>query len=149
MKPALRIVQLLDLPASVEALRIAAMGEGYGFVDKLVAEWRSGINRFDRPGEIFLGAFQSDDPVAVGGLNRDPYAKQDGVARLRHVYVARAFRHCGVGTALVRRLLDEATGRFQSVRLRTATPESAGFYVRLGFAPVQEEAATHIRVLQR
>jgi hypothetical protein len=41
-------------------------------------------------------------------------------------------------------LLGRAKGVFHSVRLRTATQEAADFYVRLGFRPVQEEAATHI-----
>jgi GNAT superfamily N-acetyltransferase len=139
-----RIVPLLDLPSGIEELRTEAAGEGFRFVDKLVTEWRSGVNIFTRPGEVMLGAFQAVKLVAVGGLNRDPYADQDGIGRLRHLYVSKSGRRSGVGSVLVRQLLDRAANVFHLVRLRTETPDAADFYVRFGFHPVQDEVATHV-----
>jgi GNAT superfamily N-acetyltransferase len=142
-------VQLFDLPSGIEELRAEAAGEGFRFVDKLVAEWPSGTNRFAQPGEVFLGAFRAADLIAVGGLNRDPYTDKTGIGRLRHLYVRRSDRGSGVGRALVRQLLDHAEGVFHTVRLRTATREAAAIYVRLGFIPVHDETATHIILLQQ
>ena len=148
MGPAFRIAPLLDLPVGIEMLRAEAAEEGFRFLDKLVTEWHSAENGFAKPGEVFLGAFQADGLVAVGGLNRDPYADKDGVGRLRHLYVTKSARRSGVGAALVRQLLDRAAGSFHVVRLRTATREAAEFYVRLGFSPVDDQAATHARFLR-
>ncbi len=139
-----RIVPLLDLPAGVEALRAEAAADGFRFLDRLVADWRSGANAFDRPGEVLLGAFRADDLIALGGLNRDPYASEDGIGRLRHVYVGRSVRRAGVGSTLVRRLLDHARGTFRLVRLRADAEAAASFYVSLGFTPVQDVAGTHV-----
>lgn len=138
------LAPLLNLPPGIEELRIEARAEGFRFVDKLVAEWHAGQNRFAEPGEVLLGAFQASRLVAVGGLSRDPYADQPEIGRLRHLYVERAARRSGVGSALVWQLLDRAEGVFQSVRLRTATQEAADFYVRVGFRPVRDRAATHV-----
>lgn len=139
-----QLAPLLDLPPDIEDLRAEARAEGFRFVDKLVAEWNAGRNRFAEPGEVLLGAFQASRLVAVGGLNRDPYADRLDIGRLRHLYVRRAARRSGVGSALVCQLLDRAKDGFQSVRLRTDTQEADDFYVRLGFRPVRDEAATHI-----
>ena len=143
------ILPLLDLPAGIEKMRAEAAREGFRFVDKLIAEWRSGTNRFTRSGEVFLGAFQATELVAVGGLNRDPYADQAGIGRLRHLYVKKSARRSGLGTTLVLRLLGHAEGTFHSVRLKTDTSEAADFYVSLGFWPVQDRTATHVWWFQR
>ena len=144
MSTPIQLAPLFDMPPGIEALRVEARAESYRFMDKLVAEWYSGKNRFAEPGEVLVGAFQASRLVAVGGLNRDPYADRHGIGRLRHLFVERAARRAGVGSALVRQLLDHAGGVFQSVRLRTATQEAADFYVHLGFHPVREEATTHV-----
>lgn len=149
MNLALRIVPLLDLPSGIEDLRVEAAVEGFSFVDRLVVEWQAGRNRFLQRGEVFLGAFRAAELVAVGGINRDPYADQDGIGRLRHLYVRRSARHTGAGSALVRQLLDKADGAFHLVRLRTETQEAADFYVSLGFQAVHDKTATHVRVLRK
>jgi GNAT superfamily N-acetyltransferase len=148
MSLTLRIEPLLDLPDGLDGLRAEAAADGFRFVDKLVAEWRSGTNRFAKPGEVFLGAFRAADLIAVGGLNRDSYTEQDGIARLRHLYVRKSSRRSGVGAALVRKLLGHAEGVFHAVRLRTETREAADFYVTLGFRSVQEAAASHVILLR-
>jgi GNAT superfamily N-acetyltransferase len=145
MNAAFRIWSLRDLPSGIDALRAEAAAEGFRFMDTLVIEWRSGANRFARPGEALLGAFQAAELIAIGGLNRDPYPGQEGIGRLRHIYVRRSARRSGVGSALVHQLLRRGDGVFRSIRLRTETREAADFYIRLGFQAVQDESATHVR----
>jgi GNAT superfamily N-acetyltransferase len=134
---------LTDLGSELEPLITEAEGDGHRFVRRLLAEWESGTNRFDGAGELLLGAFVGDRLVGVGGLNRDPYADEDGIGRLRHVYILSAAHRLGVGSSLVRRMLFEASTTFRIVRLRTTTAEAAAFYRHLGFEDVKEDAATH------
>jgi len=148
MGPPLRIAPFLDLPVAIEELRTEAAREGFRFVDKLVVEWGSGTNRFARTGEVFLVAFRATNLIAVGGINRDPYTDQDGIGRLRHLYIRKSDRRSGVGSALVQQLLEHAKDVFHSVRLRTETREAADFYISLGFHAVQDEAATHVKSLR-
>ena len=54
--------------AGFDALASEAAAEGHRFVARLAAEWRSGTNRFNGPGEALCGAFQAGALVAVGGL---------------------------------------------------------------------------------
>jgi len=125
-------------------LRAEAADEGFRFVDRLVFDWFSGANRFDRPDEMFIAAFVESRLIGFCGLNRDPYAERYGVGRLRHLYVGHGARRLGVGTRLVQFVLNEAKAKFHVVRLRTQSREAASFYLRLGFEPVQDEMASHI-----
>src|SRR5687768_15110823 len=97
----LTIGSLLPPPwRALQPLIEESRGEGFRFLVRLRSEFRDGSNRFDAPGEVLLGGFQGAELVAVGGLNRDPYAPEPRVGRLRHLYVRRAFRGKGVGRAL-------------------------------------------------
>ncbi len=113
----------------------------------MAAEWRSGANRFDKPGEAFCGVFRDGALVAVGGLNADPYLPDPGVGRLRHVYVRPAWRRASLGAAITRHLLPLAVPRFRRVRLRIGDPGAARLYERCGFERVAEPDATHALVL--
>ncbi|WP_414650179.1 GNAT family N-acetyltransferase [Dyella sp.] len=130
-----------------DALLQEAGDQGFPFLDRLHTEWLDGTNRFDRPGEALLGVYEDGVLVGVGGINRDPYAQTDDIGRLRHVYILRRARRRGAATVLVERLLADARGRFLVVRLRTDTLEAARFYSTIGFVPVTEESATHVRRL--
>ncbi|WP_167350101.1 GNAT family N-acetyltransferase [Methylobacterium platani] len=135
---------LAALRPAAEPIRAEASSQGIAFVRRLFEGWASGANRFDQPGEIFLGLWQQDRLVGFGGLNRDPYTAEDDIGRLRHVYVLRSHRRRGLGALLVRYLLREAEGHFRIVRLRAASPDAAAFYRRLGFAECADPAATHV-----
>jgi GNAT superfamily N-acetyltransferase len=136
------------LHPGMELLRTEAINEGFLFVDRLVRDWTSGSNRFDLPGEQLLGAFAGETLIGVCGINRDPTIDQDGIGRLRHLYVRECARHRGVASALVQRLLDEASNTFRIVRLRTTTREAAAFYLRHGFVPLQDQTAPHVKALR-
>lgn len=108
----------------------------------------SGTNRFDRPGEALLGAWADGRLVGVCGLNVDPYAGQDGVGRVRHLYVLSACRGLGVGRRLTAEVVALARGRFDTLRLRTSNPAAARLYEALGFRPCVDVAnATHVMAL--
>ena len=117
-------------------------GDG-GFLERLRDEWESGVLRFDRAGEILLGAFADETLVGVGGLSLDPYAPAPGLARLRHLYVIDAHRRAGIGRALVARLLELARPYFATVRLRTRNTGAAALYESFGFVSGAREGETH------
>jgi GNAT superfamily N-acetyltransferase len=131
-----------ELPIDDDLVREAA-DEGFHFIERLLTEWRDSVNRFDKPDETLLGAFLDGRMIAVGGLNRD-FAHEGGVGRLRHLYVRPAFRGRGLGSELVERLEAHARLRFDTIRLRTDTPEAARFYTRRGYSPVDSDSATHV-----
>jgi GNAT superfamily N-acetyltransferase len=143
MPDQIRIDYLRSLPPGLETLRSEAIRQGFGFKDRLAADWASGANTFSRPGECFLGVFADGRLIAVGGLNVDPYGRRAGIGRLRHLYVCSDWRRKGLGRMLVDRLLDEAREAFDEVRLRTTTDRAASFYVRCGFSPVKDATASH------
>jgi len=128
----------------MEILRAEAARQGFSFVDRLVSDWASGANTFNRPGECFFGATADGRLVTVGGLNIDPYLTRTDVGRIRHVYVLDRWRRTGIGQALMDRLLNEARGLFREVRLRVATDSTADFYIRCGFSPANDATASHV-----
>ena len=133
----------LDQPG-IEPLRREAAAAGLKLVDRLVDGWTSGANRFDKAGELLAGAYHGDDLVAVGGLARDPYDPAPRRARLRHLYVLRAWRRQGVANALIEYLRTAADGSFDEIRLRTHSDDAAHFYEALGFRPIASPTATHV-----
>jgi len=144
----LKVVRLLQLPSSFASsfgrLVAASESEGLEFVRRLEREWHSGVNRFDRPGELLLGGFFGEELVAIGGLNVDPYMSDPDVGRVRHVFVAPEWRDAGVGSVLVRAILAAGFPHFARIRLRTANARSHAFYERLGFVRLMDDpTATH------
>jgi len=141
------IIPLTAITPGLIDLEREASGQAFKFVSRLVEDWRTGANRFDKAGERLLVASRGGKVVGVGGLNVDPYVSSARIARLRHLYVADEFRRRGVGEALVLALLDGAEQHFDKVRLRTDTSAAACFYLRLGFEAVDDATASHARML--
>lgn len=73
--------------------------------------------------------------VGVCGVNVDPYALDDNVGRVRHLYVARAHRRQHVGRQLVEAVIGASRGRFGALRLRTQDPGAAASTSASAFAP--------------
>jgi GNAT superfamily N-acetyltransferase len=92
----------------LDALIAESEPEGLGFVRRLAEEWTSGVNRFDRPGEVLFVARMAEQVVGVCGLNVDPYATGPTVGRVRHLYVLAACRRLGVGRRLVAEVIRVA-----------------------------------------
>jgi GNAT superfamily N-acetyltransferase/2'-5' RNA ligase len=144
-----RIERWRELPGeAVAPLVTESEGVGLRLVRRLVDDWASGANRFDRHDEAFFVAVQDGRVIGVCGLNVDPYAGAPRVGRVRHLYVLTAHRGGGVGRSLVEAVVEAAGGRFDELRLRTQNPAAARLYERLGFAPCTDApASTHWRRL--
>ena len=102
-----RTVRLHELPLSeIQSLRLESQKQGHRFIARFVTEYKDGTNRFALPGEALFGVYDDERLIAIGGLNRDPFLENDsvvndGVGRVRHVYVLTEFRRQGVGTLLL------------------------------------------------
>ena len=138
-------IRRAQLPLNgIESLLQDSITEGYPFVERLQEEWSSGLNRFSAQGESLYCAFDDEELVAIGGLNRDPFTDSPHTGRLRRIYVRPAWRKRGIGTSLISALLRDAAVHFQQVRLRTDNPDAARLYEKFGFEPLESQDATHV-----
>jgi GNAT superfamily N-acetyltransferase len=144
------IERLLDLRSGeLEILLVDSQTLGSTIVRRLVDDWTSGTNRFARPGEALFGSRLDGQLIGVCGLNLDPYAGDDRIGRVRHLYVCSAQRGRGVGRALVTQVLGAARGRFDELRLRTNNPVAARLYEGLAFLPCDvATGSTHTLALR-
>jgi GNAT superfamily N-acetyltransferase len=142
--------RLRDLPADGLADLVAeSEKDGFRFLRRLVADWESGANRFAQPGEALFAAVAGGRIIGVCGLNVDPYRCDGRVGRVRHLYVAVAFRRRGIGGLLVAMVIRMARNAFEQLRLRTNSAPAARFYEVLGFQRCDNEAdCTHTLNLQ-
>jgi GNAT superfamily N-acetyltransferase len=121
-----------------------SVAAGFAMVQRLVAEWDSGANCFDGPGESLFLARRAGRVLGVCGLNIDPYAARPDVGRVRHLYVLADHRRQGIGRVLVGRVVAVARQSFVTLTLRTNTPTAAAFYVAIGFTPTSTlPSSTH------
>lgn len=118
----------------IEPLVIASQDEGFDFIYKLAEEYSNGINRFDKPGEMLLAAYDGNNLVGICGLNCDPYLNQPDIGRFRRFYVLPEYRGRGVGRRLLQTIITEAKKYYKILTLRTSDHlgaitlyESAGF----------------------
>jgi len=137
-------------PDRVGDLLVDSEAAGSRIVRRLMDEWADGTNRFEWPGESLFAAWVVGRLVGVCGLNVDPYAGDDRVGRVRHLYVLTSFRGRGVGRQLVLRVIDSAGSRFDRLRLRTNNEAAARLYMAIGFRADDEgSTCTHVLELRR
>jgi GNAT superfamily N-acetyltransferase len=144
------VARLRELPLdALDVLVIESEQAGSTFVRRLVDEWRSGANRFDRPGEALFGAWLDGRLVGVCGLNVDPYSAEPRVGRVRHLYVLTDGRRSGVGRELVAAVIAASRASFDTLRLSTTNPAAARLYESLGFRPTRGAVgdASHVMTL--
>jgi GNAT superfamily N-acetyltransferase len=135
---------------SINHLAEESLSQGFRFVERLIREYSSGLNCFDRSGEMLLTASVQGVIVGIGGLNQDPYFNNPEVGRLRHLYVESGWRKRGVGRLLVTQLIHAAKQHYQLLTLRTDTLAAAEFYQKLGFKthPSWEHTTHHLQLNQ-
>ncbi|MCQ6335283.1 MULTISPECIES: GNAT family N-acetyltransferase [Bacillus] len=124
--------------------------EGFNFLIRLINEYKNKINTFNKTGECLYGIFQGDMLIGVGGLNEDPYTKDNKIGRLRRFYISKDFRRIGLGNLLLNQLLCHAEKYFEVIVLHADTKEGDAFYTANGF--VKEElykGSSHYKVLSR
>jgi GNAT superfamily N-acetyltransferase len=138
------ITRITDLDvAALQRLRTESSREGFKFMERLCEEWASGANRFDAPGEVLFLAIADGQVVGVCGLNRDPYAQDARIGRVRRLYVLPTHRRSGVGQALLEAVIAYAHDHFDLLRLRTEAADD--FYTAHGFRrDVSDSEATHV-----
>ncbi len=107
--------------------------EGFNFLIRLISEYKNEINTFNKTGECLYGIFQGDMLIGVGGLNEDPYTKDNKIGRLRRFYISRDYRRLGLGNLLLNQLLCHAEKYFEVIVLHTDTKQGDVFYTANGF----------------
>ena len=131
----------IELPyTGFATLAEEAKAEGHLFLQRMAEEW---ANRFSRPGEVMLGAYDGQQLIAVGGLNICPYSDDERIGRLRHLFVLRAFRNKGIAAKLNAQILSSAGECFDLVRLRTSNPVAIALYEKYGFVGSPHPQASH------
>lgn len=145
MSKMMEIVELKQLPESFNELIELSEKEGETFLTRMKSEWLEEKNCFDKKGEAVYGIFQDSKMIAVCGRNIDPYAGDESIGRIRHLYVRPDYRKTGLGRLLVTKALNEGESFFSSIRLRTFNDNASAFYCSLGFKKVEkDEYVTHI-----
>jgi GNAT superfamily N-acetyltransferase len=107
--------------------------DGFRFLERLVTEYQSGENTFQKPGEMLAGAYHDETLIGIGGINQDPYSQHEKAGRIRRFYVLKEHRRQGVGELLLSALLTAADDFFDFAVLRTDTKEASLFYIQAGF----------------
>ena len=85
MTSMLRLEPVIEnLPSDFDGMRAEAYVEGYR-LERLATDWAAGTTRFDRDGEVLLGARMDEILAGIGGLTLDPVVS--GALRMRRFYV--------------------------------------------------------------
>lgn len=109
--------------------------EGYRFLRRLVNQYEDGTNTFNKAGEVLYGVWDpAGELVAIGGLNRDPYSDKSGIGRLRRFYISEHARRQGIGTKLLKEILNYGKGHFSEIVVRTDSSIADAFYRANGFS---------------
>ncbi len=131
------------LPHGIAVLRAEARREGHRFLERLAADWTSGIVRFDRPGEALLTASLAGALAGVGGLTLDPAVP--GALRMWRFYIHPAWRRQGIGRRLAVALLERPGTAGRSVTVNAGTVLAPVFWEALGFVADLCNGHTHVR----
>jgi len=132
-----------DLPPEIETLASEARAEGWRHIDRLIAEWSSGAERFDKPGEALFAVFAAGDLAGVGGLTREPADPSGDVLRARRLYVSPRFRRQGVGRALASAIVQQAQACVSRVTVNARQGAAGAFWEGLGFALASAGGFSH------
>jgi GNAT superfamily N-acetyltransferase len=117
----------------LNALVAESVREGYRFLARLKADYDDRTQSFEHPSETLLGVYGSGELLGIGALTRDPFADEEGVGRIRRVYIRERARRRGAARLLVRSLLGAAAPHFHTVTLRSVTEDASRLYESLAF----------------
>jgi len=131
----IEIKEVITLPESIVELENEANKEGFVLVSRMIEEFKSGKNRFDRPGEFLLTAHDGDKLIACGGLNQqwNENDVEPRIGRVRRFYVLPEYRKHGVGKQLLQYLEKKAIQDFSALCLHTDTHPAANFYQKMNY----------------
>ncbi len=118
---------------NLEELVKDSLEEDHQFLRRLINDYDSGLNRFNKLGESLYLAIIDNEIAGIGGLNQDPYINDNRFGRVRHLYVLRKFRMQGVGKALLKKIINEASKYYLVLGLRTNNETADLMYCSNGF----------------
>lgn len=147
---AIKIEKTKELPITeLKPLIKDSQKEGIMFIRRLIDEWITKTNCFERNGEVLLIAKDDSKLVGLCGLNIDPYYRVSKLGRVRHLYVLSSRRRQGIRTILIKNTIKQARQNFDLLNLRTNNPEADRFYLAQGFQRSHERPeCTHILKLR-
>ncbi|MEB3044523.1 GNAT family N-acetyltransferase [Rhizobium mulingense] len=128
------------LPREIADLESKARREGHLHIARLIDEWSAGDIRFERDGEILLGAYVGQALAGVGGVTVEPALSQ--ALRMRRFYVSPEMRGHGIGRLLTLALLNHARDFCSVVIVHPGNPDAAKFWAALGFRPYATDGDT-------
>jgi GNAT superfamily N-acetyltransferase len=130
-----KVEQVEDLKAiDISHLVKESETEGYRFLTRLVNDYEDGTNTFNKPGEALLAVQnENGEVVAIGGVNQSPFSEDTNVARLQRFYVLDDARRKGVGSLLLKEIVDHSRGTFNEMTVRTESSKADAFYRANGF----------------
>ncbi|MFC4409831.1 GNAT family N-acetyltransferase [Chungangia koreensis] len=146
------VIQRIEDLQKIDCSRLIqeSEAEGYRFVRRLCEDYNMGRNRFDKQGEALFGVWnESDELIAIGGVNQSPFSDSGRIGRLRRFYVRPDSRRQGIGTMLLREITEFSKGNFDEMTLRTDSAKSDAFYRANGFMDTDQfPESTHKMLLQ-
>ena len=145
--PTTELITQLDSIVDLRRLHADARAHGFGPFDRLIGDYETGTNRFEKPGETLLVANVQGAVVGVCGLNIDPFAADRRIGRIRRLYVQSSFRRDGLGRGWVHAIEAVGARSFEVLRLRTHDVEAGAFYRALGYVGIDDPNATHLKQL--
>jgi len=117
--------------------------EGFNLINRLINDFKSGKNKFNKKGERLVVCEVDEKIVGICGLNIDPINSKRG--RIRRLYVLPQYRNKGVGRKLVKELIDYSKKHFKSVSVNIGKLNISEFYEDLGFKKYnKEKRITHL-----
>jgi GNAT superfamily N-acetyltransferase len=136
----IEIRRLTDLPPDIEILRTEAAADGIRNMGVLVADWQSGKERYDKPGEALFGAFDGERLVGIGCVKQEADLP---AMRMRRLYVLRAARGHGTGRALAQAIMDRGFESADRLTCNAVPPGAGEFWDAMGFERVTADGWTH------
>jgi len=132
------------LPAGVTRLAEAAAAEGVRNMQKLVADWQSGAQRFDAGAAALFAAIEQGDLAGVGGVKPETGAGESAM-RMHRFYVHPSYRRLGIAKRIAHAAMSHALMHAPLLTCNARASEAAApFWMALGFAPVDAAGYTHI-----
>lgn len=144
-----RIKKITNLPvAGFFDLKSESEDEGFFFLGRLLDEWQNSTNRFSKNGEGLYGVFDSNNLIAIGGINLDPYFPGNLVGRIRRFYVKKTLRRNHLGKSLLQTILSVSKEHFEVINLFTDNEKASKFYLDSGFELVYDQSKITHRMLE-
>jgi GNAT superfamily N-acetyltransferase len=147
-----KIKQIKDLlNIDMNSLAQDSKEEGFHFIERLINDYKSETNKFNKPGEALYGVFNDKGViVSIGGLNIDPFSKESNIGRLRRFYVSKQHRRNGIGSLLLKEIICVAKNHFSVLVIHTDTVQGDQFYTSFGFSKGEYYTnSTHYLILSK